>query len=309
VNKVTERAGNIMSGLITDRTPPVIAAEINTIRHQAGKILLTSAIEIGRRLKEAKDLLPHGEWGKWLKKSVSYSQRTADKLMQLWEEYGTKLLASPDSDGNPNSPPVANLTYSQALILLGIPEEEREEFIAEHDVESMTRVELQQAVKDRDQAIQEKKDLQKDLNLKSSELAQLTTQTRSLEQQVNDYKLKYSAEQEKVTLKQKELEAAKEEVPSARKIAELEKKLKTAETKSSLMTAEAQFTIYRDNMIKAYDELLKMLTALDRTDPDAKEKYRETASMIVENMAKTLKVWPPVIRTNLSINTTQSKRS
>ncbi|ODA41828.1 Protein export cytoplasm protein SecA ATPase RNA helicase [Desulfosporosinus sp. BG] len=152
-----------MSGLITDRTPLVIAAEINTIRNQAGKILLTSAIEIGRRLKEAKDLLPHGEWGKWLKISVSYSQRTADKLMQLWEEYGTKLLASPDSDGNPNSPPVANLSYSQALILLGIPEEEREEFIAEHDVENMTRVELQQAVKDRDQAIQEKKDIQQDL--------------------------------------------------------------------------------------------------------------------------------------------------
>ena len=61
-------------------------------------------------------------------------------------------------------------------------------------------------------------------------------------------------------------------------------------------------------MIKAYDEILKMLTALDRTDPKVKEKYRETASMIVENMAKSLKVWPPVIRTNLSIDTTQSER-
>jgi len=276
--------------------------------NQTGKILLAGAIEIGRRLKEAKDLLPYGEWGKWLKESVSYSQRTADRLMQICEEYWTKLLASPDSDGLSDSSPVTNLTYTQALILLGIPEEEREEFIAEHDVESMTRVELQQAVKDRDQAILEKKDLQHDLILKSSELAQLTTQTQSLEQQVNDYKSKYSAEQEKVTLKQRELEAAKEEVPSARKIAELEKKLKDVETQSSLRTTEAQFNIHRDNMIKAYDELLKMLTALDRTDPEMKEKYRETASMIVENMAKTLKVWPPVIRTNLSINTTQSER-
>ena len=298
-----------MKDLITDRTPLVIAAEINTIRNQTGKILLASAIEIGRRLKEAKDLLPYGEWGKWLKESVSYSQRTADRLMQLCEEYGTKLLASSDSDGHPNSSLVTNLTYTQALILLGIPEEERNEFIAEHDVESMTRVELQQAVKDRDQAIQEKKDLQKDLNLKSGEITQLTTQTKSLEQQVKDYKSKYSAEQEKVTLKHRELEAAKEEVPSAKKIAELEKKLKTAETKSSAMTADAQFTIHRDNMIKAYDELLKMLTVLDRTDSEMKEKYRETASKIVENMAKTLKVWPPVIKTNLSINTTNSERA
>ncbi|MDR3600377.1 MAG: DUF3102 domain-containing protein [Desulfosporosinus sp.] len=180
---------------------------------------------MGRRLKEAKDLLPYGEWGKWLKESVSYSQRTADRLMQVCEEYGTKLLASPDNNSLSDSSPVTNLTYTQALILLGIPEEEREEFIAEHDIESMTRVELQQAVKDRDQAIQEKKDLQHDLILKSSELAQLTTQTQSLEQQVKDYKSKYSAEQEKVTLKQREPEAVKEEVPSARKIAELEKEI------------------------------------------------------------------------------------
>ena len=51
---------------------------------------------------------------------------------------------------------------------------------------------------------------------------------------------------------------AKEEVPSAKKIAELEKKLKDEETKSSVKTAEAQFTIHRDNMINAYVELLKV---------------------------------------------------
>ena len=66
--------------------------------------------------------------------SVSYSQRTADRLMQLCEEYGMKLLTSPDNNGHPDSSPVTNLTYTQALFLLGIPEEEREEFIAEHDV-------------------------------------------------------------------------------------------------------------------------------------------------------------------------------
>lgn len=47
----------------------------------------------------------------------------------------------------------------------------------------MTKLELQLAVKDRDQAIQEK-------NLKSSEIAQLTTQAKSLEKQVKDYKSK-----------------------------------------------------------------------------------------------------------------------
>ncbi|KUO64838.1 MAG: hypothetical protein APF84_18930 [Gracilibacter sp. BRH_c7a] len=53
--------------------------------------------------------------------------------MQLFEEYGSKLLASFDKNGSLNSATLRNLTYSQALILLGIQEEERSEFIAEND--------------------------------------------------------------------------------------------------------------------------------------------------------------------------------
>ncbi|MDR3599542.1 MAG: DUF3102 domain-containing protein [Desulfosporosinus sp.] len=111
--------------------------------------------------------------------------------MQVCEEYEAKLLASSDSDRHPDSSLVTNLTYTQALILLEIQEEEG-----------------------------------------------------------------------------------------------------------------AQFTIHRDNLIKSYAELLKMLTVLDRTDPEMKEKYRDTASKIVENMAKTLKI----CKTKLSINTTHSER-
>jgi len=43
-----------VSDLTTDRTPPMIAAEITAIKHQTGKILLAGAIEIGRRLKEVR---------------------------------------------------------------------------------------------------------------------------------------------------------------------------------------------------------------------------------------------------------------
>ena len=51
-----------MNEPIIERTPLVIAAEINRIKQQTCKIMLTNAIEIGKRLKEAKALLPHGEW-------------------------------------------------------------------------------------------------------------------------------------------------------------------------------------------------------------------------------------------------------
>ena len=60
-----------MSDSITDRTPLVIAVEVNTIKHQTEKVVLNNAIEIGRRLKEAKEMLQHGEWLTWLEESVS----------------------------------------------------------------------------------------------------------------------------------------------------------------------------------------------------------------------------------------------
>ncbi|MHB8126621.1 MAG: DUF3102 domain-containing protein [Desulfitobacteriaceae bacterium] len=39
-----------MSDSITERTPLVIAAEINMIKHQTKKAVLNNAIEISRRL-------------------------------------------------------------------------------------------------------------------------------------------------------------------------------------------------------------------------------------------------------------------
>ncbi|MHB8124872.1 MAG: DUF3102 domain-containing protein [Desulfitobacteriaceae bacterium] len=143
-----------MSDLITERTPLVIAAEINMIKHQTEKIVLYNAIKIGRRLTEAKSLVPHGEWGKRLEDSVSYSQRTAENLMRIFEEYGSNQLAS--SGGNAKSQTFAILSYSQAVIFLGIPENEREEFLAAHDIENMSVRKLQKAVKERDQALQDR---------------------------------------------------------------------------------------------------------------------------------------------------------
>ncbi|KJS49048.1 MAG: membrane protein, partial [Peptococcaceae bacterium BRH_c23] len=115
-----------MAKAISERTPQIIAAEINSIKDQTGRMLLYSSVEIGRRLTEAKSMVNHGEWGKWLENSVSYSQSTANKLMRLFEEYGAKLTVGHQDSSNSES--ITNLSYTQAIILLGIPEEERESF-------------------------------------------------------------------------------------------------------------------------------------------------------------------------------------
>ncbi len=155
-----------MNHLSKERTPQVIAAEIISYQEQSRKIRLYCAIEIGRRLKEAKELIPHGEWLNWLEESVNCSQRTASNLMRLFEEYGTQ------QDSSPNRQTFADLGYSQALILLDIPEEERAQFIDGLDIDTMSVRELRKAVKERDQALQENADLKQKLAARKKELAE-----------------------------------------------------------------------------------------------------------------------------------------
>ena len=182
-----------VTDVISGRTPHVIAAEINMIKYQAERIYLTAAVEIGRRLTEAKALLKYGEWGKWLEESVSYSQSTAERLIKVFREYGSKLLDA--SDSNSESAPVRILTYSQAVILLGVPEEGREQFIMDMDIEGMTNQELRKAVNERTQAWQEKEqalhenaDLQKTVDDQSGIITELTTELANLKVQLENVK-------------------------------------------------------------------------------------------------------------------------
>ncbi len=73
------------------RTPArdigVITAEINNIKAQVSALALMYAVEIGRRLYEAKAALPYGQWGEWLKNEVNFSQSTANNMMRLFDEY------------------------------------------------------------------------------------------------------------------------------------------------------------------------------------------------------------------------------
>lgn len=89
--------------------------------------------QIGKLLTEAKSMVGHGGWEKYLEEKVSYSQSTANNFMRLYQEYG---------EFGPNLQTFGNLNPSQALALLALPEGQREEFAEAHDVESMSVREL-----------------------------------------------------------------------------------------------------------------------------------------------------------------------
>lgn len=133
-----------------ERDLTVVTLEIRTLHRQAQQMVLSYAIEIGRRLVEAKALVEYGTWGAYIKEELGYSQSTANNFMRLFEEYGKGQQSL--FGGEAESQAFGNLTYTQALALLAVPAEEREEFVQAHDVEGMSTRELEAAIRARDEA-------------------------------------------------------------------------------------------------------------------------------------------------------------
>lgn len=135
-----------MNELQTTRTLEQVAMEIRGFTCA----MLTNIIEIGRRMVEAKQMLPYGEFGNWIKENTGYSSSTANNFMRLYQEYGAP-------QGNLFGAEVecqtfGKLSYSKALALLSVPAEEREAFVQENDVDSMSSRELKQAIKEKQEA-------------------------------------------------------------------------------------------------------------------------------------------------------------
>lgn len=139
-----------MNELQIQRTPELIGSEIRDLTNQAKRMTLFFGIEIGRRLIEAKEMVGHGEWLSYLKEQTEFSQSSASRFMTLFKEYGSAQgnLFGAES----NYPTLNNLSVSNALKLLALPSEEREEFAEEHDVEHLSTRELEKLLKEKEDA-------------------------------------------------------------------------------------------------------------------------------------------------------------
>ena len=149
-----------------------LAAEINTIKTQTKQIMMAASVEIGKRLVEAKAAVGHGGWETWLQENVDYSQRTASNLIKIYEEYGVgqEVLFGKSV----NSQALADLSYTQAVALLGIKNpDERADFIESHDVSSMSSRELEKAIKERDKLKKKLSALEEDHKEKEAEIEEL----------------------------------------------------------------------------------------------------------------------------------------
>lgn len=126
-----------------ERTLEVIAGEIRTY----SDLLAKSAIEIGRRLCEAKEMVPHGQFMDWVKENTGYSSRSAANFMRLFKEFSTEQSSLFGAEIKQQT--FANLNYTKVLALVSLPESEREDFVVEHDVEHLSVREVERLVKER----------------------------------------------------------------------------------------------------------------------------------------------------------------
>lgn len=210
--------------------------------------LLSSVIEIGRRFHEAKELLPYGEFGDWAREETGYSVSTVNNYMRLFEEYGDRqgslFGASLDSQT------FGKLTYSKALALLAIEDKtEREAFVEDHDVDSMSTRELQQALRERDEARAEAKHaeesrakMEQDMKAANEQLEAAMGRISEIENSPKEVAVEKVVDQEAIDAAvakakeeaQKKIEAAEKARETAeRKLQKAEEKAKAAETKAA----------------------------------------------------------------------------
>ncbi|MDQ7092611.1 DUF3102 domain-containing protein [Desulfosporosinus sp. PR] len=282
-----------MSDSITNRTPLVIAAEINAIRHQMEKIFLVQAIEIGRRLKEAKDLLPYGEWGKWLEETVNYTQRTADRFMLIFEAYGSNQPAFPEVGAQAQELP--SLTSSQALILLGLPKQDRAQFLVDLDVEGLSTREMKKAVdnwklaqqekdralEERDQARQDNENLRQGLNEEKDKNAGMSGERDNLKAEVDVLKKVRQKLEQDMENKKAEYDKLKERI-GYKNIEKMSASLTAAHNK-----AEAnKIAFLYDSLDRTFKELAYEMARFAGKNPEVHAMYQEKVKSFLLNALK-----------------------
>lgn len=281
-----------------------ITAEIRTIQDSVRRTALSGAIEIGRRLTEAKELLQHGEWGDWLKREFEFSQSTASRLMQLFREYGADQGSLFGAETKYAT--LQNISVSNALRLIAIPDEEREEFAAEHDIEHKSAREVEELIRQRQEADARAAAAEKALadadEGHALAMAELDERLHSAQQAERDAKSiaetanarvkaladerdKTAAELEELRSRPIEVavevdeEAVKKAAEEAKAEAEQKAKAKLEKLEKKLTAATQELEAYKDGDNKELEQSHARVAALEKELAEERERARKAAEL------------------------------
>ncbi len=275
------------------RTIGIVTQEINQLTAQAQRLILGHAIEIGRRLTEAKQMLSHGEWGKWLKEEIHYSKSSANNMMRIFDAYGSTQMGlfGPEA----NSQTFGDLEYSKALALLSVPAEEREQFAQEVDAEHISVRQLKAAIQERDAAQKQAAEAAAEW-----ELAKEALREKEKAIQLANQRLEASASEadslrkENEQLRQRPVDVAVEQidaVPEQLKAAEEKGRVAAEEAlRTELEKAQADRVLLEVNVLfRQMQEQSNALQALcDRLDDVTRRRTRDALGAFFRQLASNI---------------------
>ena len=249
--------------IVQERTLPVIISEIKIIEQHVTKTAIEGAIQIGERLQEAKELAGHGNFGQWCQENLNYSQDTAQKFMKLAREYGgqNNVLA--------NTAMSRNFSISNALSLLKVPEEDREQFVEEHQVEDMTNKELEEEIR---QLNEEKASRERTIEVLNNSMRNEAEKLLQAQHEIEDLKRKLDdASVEAVDPKEVEKLKAKLEKTEAALEKEKEKLKKEKDDRQAAIDKElkAAGDAMQEQTKKSIESLQKEVDRLKRREQKA----------------------------------------
>ncbi len=239
-----------------ERTIETIEGEIQILKAQTAQ----NIVEIGRRLTEAKGMLQHGQWQGWLENNVQFSYRTAARFMQVAERFE-------------NVSALAHLEASKIYALLDVPADQLEGFVEEHDVESLSARQLQDAIKAQRAAEERAAQLQIDLDDEKEKAKLAVENARKAGQKESEQTLRAAVKE-----KREALDKARE---AERKLKELQDTdEKDDEESEELKAAKEKVRQLEEDLEKAKAEIgskipddtaaeLERLRKLEKTAPNA----------------------------------------
>lgn len=225
----------------------ILVSKIMENKELAMSTFLQCAVNIGKHLAEAKKIVKHGEWERWLDERVQFSPRTAQNYMRIHKEYeenGLNFLKTQAS---------ADLGYSQVVEILSLPKAMQEEFVQQNNVAEMSARDIKKAVKDI-----------------KAENQELITKMQTMEKTMEKEKSRFDVESGK---KDKEIETLRE------KTKQLEKAKADAEKNRDKVTAKAVEDAIKDNKEKMETLEMEKKSLFERLDFIEKKHEEEIETL------------------------------
>lgn len=250
----------------------------------------SNTVVIGKLLVEAKNAVPHGEWGCWLEENFEYSTSTANNLMRIYAEYGEEEQISFFEENRLEL--FGQLNRSQAISLLQLPRDDRAEFVRTHDMSSMSVRDLDDEIarikseneKLLDKVLSTEKakieaEQERDKNKKESEKALRESQStvKALREENNIAASRLNDEMEKNKKLEEQLALPLEITPeekqkivdevSAEKNLEIETlKGKISQLTVSLNPTVQRFSVYFESMQESFNRMQEIITSCEDTE-------------------------------------------